>query len=629
MALKENGSEINFSFAIMKNLLHQLRHLFLNSKTLLLCTGALAASYTIVEFSVVSTLMDYLPYSEVVEDLRIAAILTNLQDGLSSVLSIFASLISESYTGPVTVITICAAAAIEGLMLLWTSASSVSGALYAAILFLALGRSGQTLLGTFLKNKVEEILEAREKSEIKNGSTEKQNEQDLIRTILTNTWLLVPLVVGYVIIVSTEFVNQDYYELFRSSAVLMGACYLLFLFGSTKYRNEQVLDESNLGKIFRICKAACGRRRSDYPKSQNRYYWKGNVRTNLCYDEGKGLRLKPRVPRLFRWLDKAAILKEKDSIYPDVTPDTQERDGKVCTVEDVRDVKSLVPMIYLCFTFFAYSLLVATGNTFFVAQASTMRPTKGYDISKLFLIKTGVRKVSQFICFLIVTGLRSMRTADFTSKKFIVTTSIIRIAVGMVCAVICCFVAWKVELQRLSMTKYEQGELKSPTRALVPQFILLGMTEALVEGGLKLLYVAHVEKALWSFVDSYSELLNGIGKLLLIPLVLTFSGSWFQESIDTSNVDRFYLMLGILNAALLQIFAYYSFKYTYKEICPEDDDADQPEAYNQPVDEENFEGHVKANFEENNDHVEENVGEHDEENYHPTLFWIMNILDYL
>ncbi|XP_022642214.1 protein NRT1/ PTR FAMILY 5.7 isoform X1 [Vigna radiata var. radiata] len=581
MALKENGPEINFSFALMKNLLHQLRHLFFNSKTHLLCIGALSASYTIVEFSVVSTMMDYWKYSEVEEDLRKAAVLTNLQDGLSSVLSIFASLISESYTGPLTMITICAAAAIQGLMLLWTSANSVSGALYAAILFLALGKSGQTLLGSFLKNKVEEILEEREKSEIKDGSTEKQNGQDLVRTILTNTWLLVPLVVGYVVIVFADFANQDYYYLFRSSAILMGGCYLLFLFGRTKYSHEQLLDESNLGKIFRICKAACGRRRSDYPTSPNCYYWKGNVRTNLCYDHGKGLRLKPRVPRLFRWLDKAAILNQKDSIYPEVSPDTQERNGKVCTVEDVREVKSFVPMIYLCFTFFAYSLLVATGNTFFVAQASNMKPTKGYDISRLFLIKTGMRKVSQFIFFWIVTGLRSMRTAGFTSKRFTVTTSIISIGFGMVCAVICCVVAWKVELQRLSLTKYGQEELKSPTRALVPQFILLGMTEALVEGGLKLLYVAHVEKALWSFTDSYIELLNGIGKLLFFPLVVTFSGSWFKESIDTSHVDRFYLMLGILNAALLQIFAYYSFKYTYNEISPEDDHADQPEACNQ------------------------------------------------
>lgn len=58
-------------------------------------------------------MMDYWKYSEVEEDLLKAAVLTNLQDGLSSVLSIFASLISESYTGPLTMITICAAAAIQ------------------------------------------------------------------------------------------------------------------------------------------------------------------------------------------------------------------------------------------------------------------------------------------------------------------------------------------------------------------------------------------------------------------------------------------------------------------------------------------------------------------------------------
>ncbi|KAK7382727.1 hypothetical protein VNO80_01756 [Phaseolus coccineus] len=112
MAQQENGSEIKFSFALMKNFLHQLRHLFVNSKTLLFM-GALAASYNIMEFSVFSTMMDYYEVSEVVMDLRISAIVTNLQDGLSSLLFIFASLISEAYTGPVSMITICAAASIE------------------------------------------------------------------------------------------------------------------------------------------------------------------------------------------------------------------------------------------------------------------------------------------------------------------------------------------------------------------------------------------------------------------------------------------------------------------------------------------------------------------------------------
>ncbi|XP_068478916.1 protein NRT1/ PTR FAMILY 5.7-like [Phaseolus vulgaris] len=578
-------------------------------------------------------MMDYYADSKVVEDLPISAILTNLQDGLSSLLFIFASLISEAYTGPVTMITICAAASIEGLMLIWISAySESSGALYAAILFLTIGKSGQTLLDSFLENKVEEIFEAREKIEIKDGSTEKQNELDLIRIILTNTWLLAPLAVGYVVIVFTDFFNQDYDIIFRNSAVLMGGCYLLFLFGSMKYRHEQVSDESYFGKIFRICKAACGRRRSDYPASENGYYWKGNVRTNLCYVYGKGVRLKPRVPRLFRWLDKAAILNEK------------ERDVKVCMVKEVREVKSLVPMIYLCFSFFAYSLLVATGNTFFVAQASSMTTTNSFGISELFLIKAGVERVSQFICFLIMVGLRSNRTTYSTSKTFVVTTSIIRIGFGMVSAVICCFVARKVELHRLSWILNQNKELK--IEALVPQFILLGTTEALVEGGLKKLFHAHVAKSMWSFVDSYIELVNGIGKLLLIPFVLVFRGRWFKKSMDTSHLDRFYLMLGILNAALLQVCGYYSFRYTYKETSPED--AAQPDLQ----DEENPEGHVEeeenqveANVEEQEDHLslfeeedqvevndeeqEDHLGHVEEEEDHLLLFYHESLNDIL
>ncbi|KAK7382400.1 hypothetical protein VNO80_01251 [Phaseolus coccineus] len=137
----------------------------------------------------------------------------------------------------------------------------------------------------------------------------------------------------------------------------------------------------------------------------------------------------------------------------------------------------------------------------------------------------------------------------------------------MVCVVICCFVARKVEFHRLSLIL--KNLEKHSTTALVPQFILLGTTEALVEDGLTKLFHAHVAKSMWSFVDSYIELVNGIGKLL-IPVVLGFGGSWIQESIDTSHLDRFYLVLGILNAALLLVYAYYSFRYTYKEISPED-----------------------------------------------------------
>jgi len=48
-----------------------------------------------------------------------------------------------------------------------------------------------------------------------------------------------------------------------------------------------------------------------------------------------------------------------------------------------------------------------------------------------------------------------------------------------------------------------------------------------------------------------------------------------KESIYTTDLNRFYLMLGILNAALLLVYGYYSFRYTYKETWPED--AAQPD----------------------------------------------------
>ncbi|QCE04194.1 solute carrier family 15 [Vigna unguiculata] len=509
MAQLENGSEMNFSFAGMKNLVNRLPSP-LNLKTIPVI--ALIACYTVMELSVVSTLVDYLSDSGKVKDLRITAALNNLQDSLSSLLFIFVSLISEAYTGPFNMITVCSAASIQGLMLLWISASSAFGAVYAAMLFLALGKSGQKLLENFLEHQQEAtLIEATKKCEIKYGSTLKKNEEDLIRKLLKTTS---SLFVGFLAIVFTCFFIEYYEELFRYLAVSMGGGYLLFLFGSTKYRHEKVAVESNLGRIFRICKATCGRKKSDFP---------------------------------------ASIIQQQDSRHLEVSPDTQEGDGRVCTVKDVRDVKSLVPMFRLCFAFFAYSLLVATGNTYFVAQASTMLTTK-----------------------------------DFTSKRFAVGTSIIRIVFGMFCAVICCLVARKVEFQRLSlpvMIDENNGELIRPVRitALVPQFILLGMTEALVKGGLESLFLAHVAKSMQSFVDSYSELVHSIGKLFLIPLVLTFGGSWFKESIDTTHLDRFYLMLGILNATFLLVFIYSSFKYSYKGICYEDDDDHQPdtEAFNE------------------------------------------------
>lgn len=74
--------------------------------------SALVVAYKYVEIAVVSILMDYFNDSTE-ENQRIAAIATNLQDGLSSIFVVIVSLISEAYTGYYTMITFCTAASIE------------------------------------------------------------------------------------------------------------------------------------------------------------------------------------------------------------------------------------------------------------------------------------------------------------------------------------------------------------------------------------------------------------------------------------------------------------------------------------------------------------------------------------
>nr|KYP42089.1 Peptide transporter PTR1 [Cajanus cajan] len=358
----------------------------------------------------------------------------------------------------------------------------------------------------------------------------------------------------------------------------MGGTHLFFLFGCVGYRRKELRTESYLHMIYRICKAALRKRKSKYPATANSYHWK-NYKQKHLYKHGRGLRLSPKVPRLFRWLDKAAIVEVEGEECSD--HEMQEKKGKLCMVKEVREVKSLVPMIYLYVAIVGYSLLLATKNTFFVAQVNIVTPiTKSNrDIWILFLISDFMIYVSEGICF--ITRFAFGRLKKFKSMDGLVLArakrkagTLIRIGFGMLCGVTCCLVACLMETRRLSITDNETGDLKrggrNSTTALVPQFALVGTTEGFVEGGLSSLFECLVANSMWSFEESFTEIVIGTGKLLNIPLVL-FSRSWIQKTIDTSHLNRYYLLLGILNAAFLVVFGYYSIRYAYKEAWPEDE----------------------------------------------------------
>lgn len=488
-------------------------------------------------------------------------------------------------------------------MLLWISSLSYSefAMVYVAIFLLPLGKAGQTVLRGFLENRLADKVSQME-CKTEDGNTDDKKERDRIQ-IITNIWWCPALFAGQVLTVGMSYLIQSESEAFKFAALLMGGTALLFSFGCASYSRKSFEDmaaECDLSKIRRICLVALKKRKSRYPidpsdqTSSNRYHWEHDEQKNhQYYKHGQELRLLPRVPRMFGWLDKAAIVKEQSTADSDPIPQREENEekkkGDVCTVEGVREVKSLVPLMFLAFTsFFAHSVIDASANTFFVNQASYLRPAivkygddSGNDISLLFVAKSIMRDMSLFTGWLINLAFEKLiRKSQFTRSKRI-AFPIIRIGIGMVCSVICCIVAWRVETRRLYLMKvenipdYENPDRKLPmtTLALVPQFLLVGLARGLLDGGLTNLILVVASKSMWDFGKSIIQMVDGSGKLFCIPLFLIFS-SWINKTAQTSHLDRYYLMLAILNFVLFLAFGYVSFyiRYAYEGEFPNDEE---------------------------------------------------------
>ena len=68
-----------------------------------------------------------------------------------------------------------------------------------------------------------------------------------------------------------------------------------------------------------------------------------------------------------RWLDKAAIV---DPSF--LSPEEHEMQGKLCSVAQVKEIKSLLKMVPMWATFLVYGVVESTGSTFFILQTSIL-----------------------------------------------------------------------------------------------------------------------------------------------------------------------------------------------------------------------------------------------------------------
>ena len=237
-------------------------------------------------------------------------------------------------------------------------------------------------------------------------------------------------------------------------------------------------------------------------------------------------------------------------------------------------VKQLLALLPMWTALPIHGLVLATGSTFFVVQSESLYSDPVLSINVLFLLQGFVTVIVPYVHDFLVSGwikklipMHHVRPV-WIQKLLKHRVGLVRIAIGIACSIICCMVSMLVETRRLNLIKTREDAEPFPmsTVWLVPQFILIGLVEGLVADGLADFYNIHVDESLEHYESPFNEAAIGVGKFLSAALVLTLSGSWFHDTLNTSHLDKYYRLLGILSSVNLCFYLLVMYVYAWKAL---------------------------------------------------------------
>lgn len=369
-------------------------------------------------------------------------------------------------------------------------------------------------------------------------------------------WWRIASTVGTVSSVIMAGVSNQRMITVISFSVMALAC-LTFALGKSFYYPDKSTG-SPLIVIYRVLKAAFVKRHLQHAGESNDYYM----------NDSGGLLLLPDI-RIIRWLDKAALLETSKSL----SAEEQELNGRLFPVRDVQRVKQLLVLLPMWTALPIHGLVLATGSTFFVVQSESLDPDPVLFINALFLLQRFVTVTVPYVHDFLVSGwikkLPMHHVRPIWIQKLLKhRVGLVRIAIGIACSIICCMVSMLVETRRLNLIKTRGDAEPFPmsTVWLVPQFFLIGLVEGLVAHGLADFYNIHVDESLEHYESPFNESAIGVGKFLSAALVLTLSGSWFHGTLNTSHLDKYYKLLGILSSVNLCFYLLVMYAHAWKAL---------------------------------------------------------------
>ena len=203
-----------------------------------------------------------------------------------------------------------------------------------------------------------------------------------------------------------------------------------------------------------------------------------------------------------------------------------------------------------------FGLVRSAANTFYTEQGNDMEETVSIYI--LLLVR--------YICRGTISYLYNRSFSKKIPKEQQNLRQILRIWIGMMLSVLCCSVAWGIEVHRLKIVN-KHGLVDKPKDTipmsncwLAPQFILLGLMEGFAIDGLDEFFSYHVSESMEGYVSAINDCVIGIGSFVNGFCVYTFRG-WFAETINRSRLDRYYHMLAVVS--FINMFYYWCISATF------------------------------------------------------------------
>lgn len=261
-----------------------------------------------------------------------------------------------------------------------------------------------------------------------------------------------------------------------------------------------------------------------------------------------------------------------------LAPNGSKEDRKTCTINEVEEAKAILRLVPIWVTCLGYALVFSQTSTLFTKQGATMDRSIGSNF------EVPAASLQCIICFsiLVIMPIYDRILVPITraiTRRPSGITMLQRIGTGLVFSILAMVAAAVVEKKRLKIA-LDYGLVDTPEVTLpisifwlIPQYILVGISEAFSMVGLQEFFYDQMPSELKSVGLSLYLSIFGIGSFLSSFLISILDhatsrdgqDSWFSDNLNRAHLDYFYWLVAGLSTVAFAAYLYFSRLYIYNK----------------------------------------------------------------